>query len=176
MPILHVRVPEGVAEYVEEWADAVNAPVEDIAGDCVVRVVEGDGEWDGKTLRNDVDPRSDGSDDADDLSGLAGLRAKVPPEWCIDFEVPKEPADAHRAHQTDPLFATAVAVVARYEAGEEGRVDEDDVDAVLHGKAGRRHGIPVSLLSGVGKDPEEVADLISKQLATASTIGDGGPF
>lgn len=169
MPIIHARVDDDTAEYVEEWAEAVGAPVEDIAGDCIDRVVDDDYEAKPSvTVSNPFAPDEDGhtADDNPRMgepkepATLHHYRRQVPDEWCATLRIPRVTDTARKAYATHPLFHMAVDVVARTAVGEPGDVNREDVDGILRREHGTTFDIPVSLLSGVGHDPEDTAEAI----------------
>lgn len=164
MPIIHARVSEQAAEYLEEWADAVGAPVEDIAGDCVERVAEADVETTDDLFEPDdpaeANPRM--SRDTDDAKTLSEYVDEVPAAWCVTLRIPDDTDKARKAYAAHPVYHAAVQVAARNTVGDPDAVDNEDVDEVL--RSGTSYRIPVSLLSGMGHDPKETATALSNEL------------
>lgn len=169
MPIIHARVSEQAAEYLEEWADAVGAPVEDIAGDCVERVVEDDVDDKPRVTVDapegfddpaEANPRM--SRDTDDAKTLSEYVDEVPAAWCVTLRIPDDTDKARKAYAAHPLYHAAVKVAARNAVGDPDAVDNEDVDEVL--RSGTSYRIPVSLLSGMGHDPKETATALSNEL------------
>lgn len=186
MPIIHARVPEDVAEYVDEWADAVGAPVEDIAGDCITRTVEDADDVDHRADDHVPDPpsvtvddlfaderehtaddndRLTDTDDEADVATLHHYRRQVPASWCVTLRIPRVTDTARKAYAGHPIFHAAVDVVARTAVGDAGTVDREDIDGILRREHGTTFDIPISLLSGVGHDPEDTAEQIEDALA-----------
>lgn len=175
MAIIHARAPDAVAEYVEEWADAVGAPTEDVAGDCIAQIVEDEGkdaaaqvglvdvEFDFEHTADD-NPRMSTDDDSD-VATLHDYRRQVPSSWCVTLRIPDDTVTAQKAYGGHPIFHAAVDVVARTEVGENGSVDRQDVDGILRRDHGVKFDIPVSLLTGVGHDPEDTADALTDALS-----------
>ena len=184
MPIIHARVDTDTAEAVEAWAGAVGAPVEDIAGDCIDRVVDDDRDtddppnvtvndpFDDEHTADDNDRLSDG--DENDVATLHHYRRQVPSSWCVTLRIPDDTETARSAYGGHPIFHAAVDVVARTAVGDGSSIERDDVDTILRREAGSSFDIPVSLLFGVGHDPEDTADALTDALDDVANGGNGG--